>query len=80
MQMLTGGKEFCEMVWDGAFVYGEHEADSYSIGWNDAVLGTDPYVYTENPNNAVNPDVPYPANCPGFDATTEVRPTCRIVR
>ena len=57
--IFTNGSDFCENLWDGAFMYEPNEEDAYSIAWNPARTGG------INPNSLVNAYVAFPDTCPG---------------
>jgi hypothetical protein len=66
-------KEFCELMWEHAFVYEEVVLDAYTFAWNTEF---DPHNIThdENPNNRVQALKPYPPTCGSFSSVNAVRP------
>ena len=79
VQVWKDSKEWCELLWDGAFVYERHEAKAYSFAWNASSLETDewsPQTHADNPNNRIFTNKDWPLPCPSQGGTV-VRPAYR---
>eukprot|EP00892_Ulva_mutabilis_P010740 jgi/Ulvmu1/8038/UM004_0275.1 len=74
-EIWTDSKEWCELLWDGAFVYERHEAKAYSFAWNASSLETDdwsPQMHADNPNNRVFANRAWPEPCPDQGGNVEM--------
>eukprot|EP01026_Neomeris_dumetosa_P048142 TRINITY_DN4155_c0_g1_i3.p2 TRINITY_DN4155_c0_g1~~TRINITY_DN4155_c0_g1_i3.p2 ORF type:complete len:491 (-),score=55.63 TRINITY_DN4155_c0_g1_i3:214-1686(-) len=62
------GKELCEVMYDGAFIYYEDEANAYTMTFEEG---------QPNPNDDIHPQVPHPDICVGQEFEETVPEACQ---
>eukprot|EP01025_Chloroclados_australasicus_P053033 TRINITY_DN6203_c0_g1_i3.p2 TRINITY_DN6203_c0_g1~~TRINITY_DN6203_c0_g1_i3.p2 ORF type:complete len:506 (-),score=51.34 TRINITY_DN6203_c0_g1_i3:426-1889(-) len=66
-EVYADGKELCEVMFDGAFIYYEDEENAYTMSFEEG---------EPNPNNDIHPQVPFPPQCPGREFEFELPEAC----